>query len=359
MHTSTLRSACGTPIHATPFRSVTHLLLGCLVTLSATGLPGDAPNTAEPAPPPVCCADEVTTDVSGRTRPAGTAPHGDGKDLQSEPDQVADDVGGLAARLHASDGTPVVGDVFLLMGTSGSTRNARLYDRTPFMRFDGAHPDTLGSNLLAAETVGTITGVDVELLELTGAPGGGRSGGLAYAIAYLNVVSDGAFTGDLRVAATGRLGSEGQINQISHIEVKTTAALLADADVLFTPTAPTSAVRDVHGARFVGELVGDPVTAGALNDERRLDAFRSWGADRPEGMDIVDVRHLIDVAAYVCGSGSTYACHVTELLDRRARQRLDGLQAEAASEVDRLRARRPSVTTTPRARGSEPAAHAR
>jgi hypothetical protein len=32
-------------------------------------------------------------------------------------------------------------------------------------------------------------------------------------------------------------------------------------------------------------------------------------------MDIIYVRHIADVAAYLCGTGSTYACHITELLD--------------------------------------------
>lgn len=54
-------------------------------------------------------------------------------------------------------------------------------------------------------------------------------------------------------------------------------------------------------------------------------------------MDIVDARHLIDVAAYLCGAGSLYACDITELLDRQAQQRFDRAEGENHSESDRLR----------------------
>jgi hypothetical protein len=204
---------------AAPARAFSHALLGCLVAIVATGFSGDAPSTS---------------------------PDGDEGSHVSEPDVVADYVGGTAARLHTADGTPVVGDVFLLMGSSGSTANARLYDASPYTHDYGAHPDTITSNHLAAQTVRTITGSDLELLELTGAPGGGPSGGVTRAIAYLNVISDGAFTGDLRVAATGRLGPDGHVSSIDHIDAKTAAAHLADADVLFTPSVPTSAIRDTY-----------------------------------------------------------------------------------------------------------------
>jgi hypothetical protein len=75
-----------------------------------------------------------------------------------------------------------------------------------------------------------------------------------------------------------------------------------------------------------------------LNDARRLATFGRWGADRPDGIDVVDARHLIDVSAYLCGAGSGFACRVTESLDRLAQQRLDDLTEEASAELRRLRA---------------------
>ena len=339
MDSTTTPPARHTATGAGSARVASYTLLGCLVVIASTGLTGDESSIADPAPPAVCCrADVPAVNQGDGAQPVGSAPDGNRRDPGSEPDRAAGHLGGIAARLHAADGTPIVGDVFLLMGSSGSTADARLYDRTPYTHDRGVHPETIASNLIAAQTVRTITGSDVELLELTGAPAGGPSGGITYAIAYLNVISDGAFTGDLRVAATGRLGPEGHINSIDYIEAKIAAAHLADAAVLFTPTVPTSDARDAYGARFVGELVRDPSAGVVLNDPRRLEMFRSWGASRPDGMDVVDARHLIDVAAYLCGTGSTYACHISELLDQQAQQRSDQLQDEANSESERFSA---------------------
>ena len=124
------------------------------------------------------------------------------------------------------------------------------------------------------------------------------------------MVSNGAFTGDLRVAATGQLRPGGHVGAIDHIDAKTVAADLADVDVLFTPTVPSTQASETHGARLVGEFVRDPSTGNSLNDPRLVELFDRWGASRPSGMDIVDVRHLIDVSSYLCGAGSDFACHI-------------------------------------------------
>ena len=265
------------------------------------------------------------------------SPEGDQETGESEADMVSDHVGGIAARLYDADGTPIVGDVFLLIGSGGSTPNARVYDSTPYTHDRGTHPDIVASNLLAAQTVSTITGSDVDFIEMTNGPGGGPSGGLTRAIAYLNVLSDGAFTADLRIAVTGQLSPEGHVSAIDDIDAKAAAAHLADADVLFTPSVPTDEARDAYGARLAGELVRDPSTGRSLNDPRRVELFRRWGADRPAGMDIIDVRHLIDVSSYLCGAGSAFACHITEQLDQQAEQRFADLTDDASAELARFR----------------------
>ena len=253
------------------------------------------------------------------------------------PDLAADYDGGIAARLYDADGTPLVGDLFLLIGSGGSTPAARVYDATPYTHTHGSHPDTVDSNRLAARTVEVITGADVELIEMTNASAGGSSGGLTRAIAYLNVASDGAFTAGLRVAATGVLSPEGHVSSIDGIDAKAAAAHLAGADVLFTPTVPTQGALDATGARLVGEVVRGPGTGRSFNDPRRVQLFREWGATRPSGMDVIDARHLIDVSAYLCGAGSAFACNVTERLDQLTQQRLDELTDEASTEGERLR----------------------
>jgi hypothetical protein len=303
-----------TTIRTARRRPVAHALLAFLV---ATGAVGFGPPVAANSPE----GDRETSESTS----------------ESEPDIVADHAGGIAARLYDADGTPIVGDVFLLTGSGGSTPNARVYDSTPYTHDQGTHPDIIASNLLAAQTVSTITGSDIEIIEMTNGPGGGPSGGLTRAIAYLNVLSDGAFTADLRIAVTGQLSPEGHVSAINHIDAKTAAAHLAGADVLFTPTVPTSEARVAYGARLAGELVRDPSTGRSLNDPRRVELFRRWGADRPAGMDIIDVRHLIDVSSYLCGAGSAFACHITEQLDQQSEQRFEELTDEASAELARFR----------------------
>jgi hypothetical protein len=253
------------------------------------------------------------------------------------PDLAADYDGGVAARLYDANSTPLVGDLFLLIGSGNSTPAARVYDSTPYTHQSARHPDTVASNRLAAQTVERITGADIELIEMTNAAAGGSSGGLTRAIAYLNVLSDGAFTGGLRVAATGVLSPEGHVSSIDGIDAKAAAAHLADADVLFTPSVPTQRALDAYSTRLIGEFVRDRSTGSSLNDPRRVQLFREWGASRPNGMDVVDARHLIDVSAYLCGAGSGFACDITERLDRLAQQHLDERTAEASNEVERLR----------------------
>lgn len=230
------------------------------------------------------------------------------------PDAVADYVGGLAARLRTSDGTPVLGDIFLLAATPGSDAGARLFDQTPYRHDREVAAEALESNFAAVETVQTISGLDPRFLDFTTAPGGGSSGGLTYTIAYLNVVSNGAFTGDLRIAATGRIAPKGYIGPVSAINEKTAAAYLAGADVLFTPGTPASTHLERYSTRYVGEHNRVGLTAMTLSEKRQLDHYHEWGASRADGLDIVGVRHIADVAAYLCGARSPYACTIADHL---------------------------------------------
>lgn len=328
MHSQTPPQAHRTTSRAVRKRS-TSVLLGCLVALTPTGPTLETPVGSEAVPHP---------------EPSATA----------SPDVVADEIGGIAARLHDVRGEPIAGNVFLLIGPGEVPTRARVYDATPYTHDLGTHPDTAASNVAANRTVREITGSDIEVVEMTNGPGGGPSGGLTRAIAYLDIVSGGAFTGDLRIAATGRLRAGGHVGAIDHIDAKTIAAHLADADVLFTPTIPSTEVRAAYGARTVGESVRDPMTGGALNDPRRVEQFHRWGTGRPAGMDVVDVRHLIDVSSYLCGAGSDVACDITERLDRQAQERLDELTDEASSELERFRAASRSSKTADGAPAGSP-----
>ena len=234
------------------------------------------------------------------------------------PDLVGAFAGGVAARVRTADGAAVPGDVFMLMATEGSEAKARVFDQTPFTHARGVAADTLGSNHAAVAAVAAITGAHLEMVDLTSPPGGGSSGGLAYTIAYINVVTRGAFTGRLRVAATGALAVDDYVLPIKAIDEKSAAAHLADADVLFTPSTPSDATLALYASRFVGELFRARDTGSDLAGERLWTNYRRWGADRPEGMDVVAVRHIGDVAAYLCGAGADVACAIADTLAGRS-----------------------------------------
>lgn len=246
------------------------------------------------------------TDSRPHVQPISSA----GDERASTPDLVAEYPGGLAARLHVAGNDPIPGEVYLLMATDGSDEAARVYDRTPFRHDGGAHEDTRESNLAAVEFVEGITGEDLEPLDLTSAPAGGDSGGIAYALGYLDLVSDGGFTDGLRVAATGKIRTDGYVQPIDAVDEKTAAAVLAGSDVMFTASVPDEATIAAHGARFVGEMHWSRSPDATLGEQRHWDRYQEWGAGRPDGMDIVAVRHIGDVAAYLCGTGSIPACRV-------------------------------------------------
>ena len=134
---------------------------------------------------------------------------------------------------------------------------------------------------------------------------------------YLDLVSDGRFSDGLRVAATGRVRADGYVEPISAVDEKTAAAAFAGAGVLFTASVPDEATIAVHGSRFVGEMRWSRSPDGTLADERYWDRYHAWGAGRPDGMDIVAVRHIGDVAAYLCGAGSIAACDIVDELAGR------------------------------------------
>ena len=232
--------------------------------------------------------------------------------VASFPDEVGSQVGGVAARVHVGDETAVPGELFALFATNGSDAKTRLYDDTAYtlVRAD-VHPDMESSNRTAAGVVAEIMGEDISPLEFTSAPAGGFSAGLTFAIGYLNVISGGAFTDDVAVASTGTLDDDGYVDWVTAIDEKTAAAHMAGVDVMFTSAAPAFFTVDSYGNRLEGDLHGARRTGVGLGSERNWSGYEQLGAGRPtSGMDIVAVAHLGDVAAYLCGAGSDFACDV-------------------------------------------------
>ena len=63
----------------------------------------------------------------------------------------------------------------------------------------------------------------------------GRSGGLLWTLADIDLLTPGPLAGDLRVAATGVIYSNGVITPVLHVDAKLAAARLAHPDVFFAP----------------------------------------------------------------------------------------------------------------------------
>ncbi len=85
---------------------------------------------------------------------------------------------------------------------------------------------------------------------------------------------------------------------------------------MFTSATPAFFTVDSYGSRFEGELHGARRTGQPLAAERNWSGYELLGAQRPGGgMDIVAVAHVGDVAAYLCGAGSEFACEVRASMD--------------------------------------------
>ena len=115
----------------------------------------------------------------------------------------------------------------------------------------------------------------------------------------------------MAVASTGTLDDDGYVDWVTAIDEKTAAAHMAGVDVMFTSAAPAFFTVDSYGNRLEGDLHGARRTGVGLGSERNWSGYEQLGAGRPTGgMDIVAVAHLGDVAAYLCGAGSDFACDV-------------------------------------------------
>ena len=291
-------------------------------------LDGVASGAAVPASRPL-----VATSIAQLAAPIPGA-------ISVKPDVISDDIiGGYAIRLHTVDGQSLPGDVFLLAAHGvNAERKVFVFDDTPYTTTRSrAHADTIAANINAHHVATAITGSDVPLLDLTTSGGGGPSGGVAYTIAYLDVISNGSFTGDLRVAGTGRVWPGGRYNPVDGIEQKVAAAYVADVDVMFSAGMPTT-LSEAHDlpVRLERASLTNIDTARASLSER-VEMYTELGATRPtDGLDAVGISHVIDIAAYLCGSGSDYACQIVELIDDSMVQQLQTLPASPKSVEEAL-----------------------
>jgi hypothetical protein len=128
----------------------------------------------------------------------------------------------------------------------------------------------------------------------------GTSAGIVFALAELDLLTPGRLAGDLRVAGTGTIGSDGVVTAVRGVDAKLAAARLAHADVMFAPDFPsgTASVTKVisHvGSDDPGRSIGDWLnTADYENAGRRAAVLAGHLA-------LVQVDDVRQALAWLCG----------------------------------------------------------
>ena len=92
------------------------------------------------------------------------------------------------------------------------------------------------------------------------------------------------------------------------------AAARAVKPSFVTSSSPSHPQLAEHAARHAGHSYRTRHGQVTLAEERGLDDYRAWGAAAPDGVDVVSVGHIADVAAYLCGAGSDFACSIVDEL---------------------------------------------
>ena len=133
----------------------------------------------------------------------------------------------------------------------------------------------------------------------------GPSAGLVFALADLDLVTPGRLGGDLRVAGTGAIGSDGTVTAVRMVDAKLAAARAAGADVFFTPerpsamgaTATATAIASHAGRRTADRTIGDWLATAAYEAAGRA-APSDTTPGAPAVVVVDDVRQAV---AWLCG----------------------------------------------------------
>jgi hypothetical protein len=128
----------------------------------------------------------------------------------------------------------------------------------------------------------------------------GPSAGLLFTLASLDVLTPGRLAANVRVAATGAIGSDGVVTAVRMVDAKLAAARLAGVDVFFAPNLGADS-PDV--TRVVSHR-GTPAAERAIGDWLDTDAYERAGraaARHPGGLSVVEVDDVRQALAWLCG----------------------------------------------------------
>jgi hypothetical protein len=161
----------------------------------------------------------------------------------------------------------------------------------------------------------------------------GTSGGLLYALAYLDLLSSGRLAAYLHVAATGAIGSDGVITAVRLVDAKLAAARLADADVFFAPSLPANTAQTTT----VASHNGHPTAERSIGDWLNTAGYEAAGriaASHPDALALVTVRDIRQALAWLCGR-------------TQQAETCDFAHASAATTVSTARPYLPTASTEP------------
>ena len=136
----------------------------------------------------------------------------------------------------------------------------------------GERPDTPGAAFIGIEGP-EVRAVDVDLpfeIEIDSGSIGGPSAGLAFALALIDLLTEGDLTGGNRVAVTGTITSGGSVGNIGGVGQKAAAALNEGADLFIVP---------VDLVDTATEHAGDMPVIGVANLEEALAALADLGGE--------------------------------------------------------------------------------
>jgi len=138
----------------------------------------------------------------------------------------------------------------------------------------------------------------------------GPSAGLLFALADLDLLTPGNLAGNLVVAGTGAVGSDGSVTAVRMVDAKLAAARLVHPGVVFAPDFP-------DGSGLVTVIVshqGQPTPSRTIGDWLNTAGFEAAGraaGSHPMNTALVSVDDIRQAVAWLCGrTGRTSTCGV-------------------------------------------------
>ena len=128
----------------------------------------------------------------------------------------------------------------------------------------------------------------------------GTSAGIVFALADIDLLTPGPLAGNLRVAGTGTIGSDGVVTAVHMVDAKLAAARLAHPGVVFAPnfptgTGPVTVVASHEGVPSAGRSIGDWLDTAGYERAGRV------AGSRPTAQALVQIDDVRQALAWLCG----------------------------------------------------------